>query len=266
MTNEPKTNQTAKAKLYKSKTNRMIGGVCGGVAEYFNIDVTLVRIIWIISIFLDGLGAIAYLACLFLMSENPEPVSAQEPRPVKNFAMIWGVLLIIIGLIALSNRWDFYDFPFHFRFWGPFFHWGTFWPLLIVLAGILYIVHVLKKDKEPEKDETKQENRHGNRLTRIPSQKMISGVCAGIAKFLSIDVVIVRVGWVLLTIFTHGLGLIAYIVLIFALPEERTATQSAPGTVSQQAVSQPNVNMNPVQNSVTNVTSKKKDQPKNEEN
>lgn len=220
------SNSTAKTRLYKSKTNRMIGGVCSGVAEYFNIDVTVVRIIWILSIFLEGLGIIAYLACLVLMPENPKPTTHKEPQPVKNSAVIWGVVLIIIGLIALSNRWDFYDFPFHFRFWQPFFHWGTFWPLLIVLAGVLYIVHVLRKDKETEPESNIQQNAAAKRLTRISSEKMISGICAGFAKYFNIDVVIVRVGWVILTIFTHGIGLIVYIVLIFALPEENSATQS----------------------------------------
>lgn len=47
-------------KLYLSDTNKKIGGVCGGVGEYFGIDPVIVRILWIISVFLDGIGLLAY--------------------------------------------------------------------------------------------------------------------------------------------------------------------------------------------------------------
>lgn len=54
-------------KLYLSDTNKKIGGVCGGVAEYFSIDPTLVRIIWILSALLHGAGLIVYLAAWIIM-------------------------------------------------------------------------------------------------------------------------------------------------------------------------------------------------------
>ena len=54
--------------LYKSATNRKICGVCGGIGEYFNVDPTLIRIIWAI---LDctGTGILAYLACAIIMPD-----------------------------------------------------------------------------------------------------------------------------------------------------------------------------------------------------
>jgi phage shock protein C len=48
-------------KLYLSETDKKIGGVCGGIAEYFNIDSTLVRLAWVLFIFAGGSGIIAYL-------------------------------------------------------------------------------------------------------------------------------------------------------------------------------------------------------------
>ncbi len=55
-------------KLYKSATNRKICGVCGGLGEYFNIDPTLIRIIW--AIFArTGAGIVAYLACAIIMPD-----------------------------------------------------------------------------------------------------------------------------------------------------------------------------------------------------
>ncbi|MBN1349397.1 PspC domain-containing protein [candidate division KSB1 bacterium] len=216
-----------RSRLFKSQTNKMVAGVCGGVAEYFNIDATVVRIIWIISVFLDGLGIVAYLACLILMRENPDQASGNAPQTKTNSAMIWGIVLIVIGMFALSRRYDFYEFPFHFGIWQPFFNWHTFFPVLIILAGIFYIVYVLKKDNQPETAEGTSENHDSKRLTRISSGKIVSGVCAGIANYLNIDVIFVRIGWILLTLYTHVfIGVVAYVVLIFTLPEEHESTKS----------------------------------------
>ncbi len=58
-------------KLYKSSTDKKIFGVCGGIAEYFDIDSTVVRLIWAISILCIGTGLLAYLiAALILPSQS----------------------------------------------------------------------------------------------------------------------------------------------------------------------------------------------------
>lgn len=56
-------------KLHKSSTNRMLAGVCGGVAEYLNVDPTVVRVVWAIGSALVGAGVIAYIACAIIMPE-----------------------------------------------------------------------------------------------------------------------------------------------------------------------------------------------------
>ena len=58
-------------KLYRSKSNRMIAGVCAGVAEYLNIDPTVVRVIWAIACF-GTLGILAYIACALIIPEKPD--------------------------------------------------------------------------------------------------------------------------------------------------------------------------------------------------
>ena len=58
-------------KLYKSRVDVKIDGVCAGVAQYLSIDVTLVRIIWIIAALSGGVGVWAYLACALLMPREP---------------------------------------------------------------------------------------------------------------------------------------------------------------------------------------------------
>ena len=60
-------------KLYRSIKDRKIAGVCGGIAEYFDIDPTLVRIIWIFALFLGIFPAlIAYIICWIVIPENPK--------------------------------------------------------------------------------------------------------------------------------------------------------------------------------------------------
>lgn len=57
-------------RLYKSDVNCMICGVCGGIAEYFNIDPTLIRIIWVILSCFYGAGILAYFICAVIMPKS----------------------------------------------------------------------------------------------------------------------------------------------------------------------------------------------------
>ena len=59
-------------KLYKSQTDRKIFGVCGGVAEYFNIDSTIVRLIWALPALCFCSGLIAYLPAALIMPDYPQ--------------------------------------------------------------------------------------------------------------------------------------------------------------------------------------------------
>ena len=55
-------------KLFRSDTDKKIAGVCGGIAQYFNIDPTIVRIAWALAIFLlPGISIVAYLVAWFVM-------------------------------------------------------------------------------------------------------------------------------------------------------------------------------------------------------
>lgn len=63
-----------KKKLYKSNTNRMINGVCGGIAEYFDIDPTLVRLGWVLFCAMGGSGFLAYIVAAIIIPRNPEDV------------------------------------------------------------------------------------------------------------------------------------------------------------------------------------------------
>lgn len=58
-------------RLYKSKRNEVIAGVCGGIAEYFNCDPTLIRLAWALFTALGGSGLIAYIVCAIVIPEQP---------------------------------------------------------------------------------------------------------------------------------------------------------------------------------------------------
>lgn len=69
-------------RLYRSQNERMIAGVCGGIAEYLDIDPTLVRILFVLLFFIGGNGLILYLILMFLMPLKPAgfpPVHDEKP-------------------------------------------------------------------------------------------------------------------------------------------------------------------------------------------
>lgn len=60
-------------KLYRNTQNKMLAGVCSGVAEYANIDPTVIRVIWAL-VGLSGAGLIVYLVCALIIPEKPNTV------------------------------------------------------------------------------------------------------------------------------------------------------------------------------------------------
>ena len=60
-------------RLYRNTTNKMIAGVCSGLADYLNIDPSILRVIWAL-IALSGAGVLAYLACALIIPEAPSDI------------------------------------------------------------------------------------------------------------------------------------------------------------------------------------------------
>lgn len=58
-------------RLFRSNVNKMFGGVCGGIAEYFNIDPTIVRLAWVFVALWFGFGILAYLIAWIVIPLNP---------------------------------------------------------------------------------------------------------------------------------------------------------------------------------------------------
>jgi phage shock protein PspC (stress-responsive transcriptional regulator) len=143
----------------------MIGGVCGGIAEYFDVDSTLVRLLTVLVVLLGGAGVIAYIIAWIVIPKNPEQESDEKfekrekiKEKIKKGAenvieevkehfeskesnhhternrRIWGgIIVIIIGVIFLS---------------GSLFHWvvwSNLWPLIVIALGIIIMVQAFKK-------------------------------------------------------------------------------------------------------------------------
>lgn len=154
-------------KLYRSRKDYMIGGVCGGIAEYFDVDTTLVRLLAVLIILLGGAGVVAYIIAWIIIPKNPEQVSeenfekkeklnekikkgaeniieeikehfgSEEEEPYhkseKNRRILGGIIVIVIGIIFLLNGFF------------PWVGWGKLWPLILVAIGITMMIQAFKK-------------------------------------------------------------------------------------------------------------------------
>jgi len=144
-------------KLYRSRRNKMLAGVCGGLADYFQVDPVLVRIIWVILFFASGGTAVlAYIVALIIIPEEPiaeaaaqdAPVEAPAHRPPQGVSrastggLIAGFVLITLGAIFLLDELPFTHYIFH-NFWHL--SWKFMWPGILILIGVVLILRGSKK-------------------------------------------------------------------------------------------------------------------------
>src|SRR3954469_1455762 len=112
-------------RLYKSTDDRMVAGVCAGIADYFGIDPVIVRVIAVALVFAGGAGLLAYVAAWLLV---PDRDAEPEERPGRT-ATIVGAIALVLAFGALSSVWG-----------GQFggWHWtGPFVSLVFIgLAGL----------------------------------------------------------------------------------------------------------------------------------
>ncbi len=66
--------------LKRSRTDRMVAGVCGGIGEYLEIDPNVIRLVWVVvTVFSMGIGLLAYLLAWFIIPEEAPPITARPP-------------------------------------------------------------------------------------------------------------------------------------------------------------------------------------------
>lgn len=68
-------------KLYKSRENKVISGVCGGFGEYLDIDPVVIRIVWLVLLVMFGVGGLAYIVCMFIMPQQPAKSDYVDVEP-----------------------------------------------------------------------------------------------------------------------------------------------------------------------------------------
>lgn len=134
-------------KLFRSVNDKMLGGVAGGLGEYFEIDPTIIRIIFVVTLFMGGAGVVAYLLLWIFVPQRiyiPN-VAGVEPnttgtgfppqsQPMQDYlseleekrskrSMTAGIILIIFGMIFLADNFL------------PRINFGDLWPLILIGIG-----------------------------------------------------------------------------------------------------------------------------------
>ena len=151
-------------RLYRCRENRVLAGVASGVAEFFDLDPTLVRVLWFLSVFFGGLGIFVYLGLALIVPLEPVtaagPHAAIDPavgalagadnQPVVpdghrhrnrgsgRLSMFLGIGLIVLGGIALLDV----ALP------QLALSWRQVWPLLVIGLGGLLVAGALRRERE----------------------------------------------------------------------------------------------------------------------
>jgi phage shock protein PspC (stress-responsive transcriptional regulator) len=107
------TGQEGPRRLYRSRTDRVLGGVCGGLGRYVGIDPVIVRVAAVALVFLGGAGVLLYLAALLLVPSEDGAAAEGERPTVGRTATIAGAVLFALAIGALLPFWG-----------GPFGGWG----------------------------------------------------------------------------------------------------------------------------------------------
>jgi len=121
-------------KLYRSRTNSMIGGVCGGLGEYLNVDPTIMRLVAVLLVFANGIGLLAYIIAWIIIPRNPgiEAEVVVIERSQLN-RLLPGLALIVLGLVFLLDNLI------------PWFRFRYLWPLILIVLGIVILVKAQTK-------------------------------------------------------------------------------------------------------------------------
>ncbi|MGD0339538.1 MAG: PspC domain-containing protein [Bacteroidota bacterium] len=210
-------------RLYKSRRDRMIDGVCAGVAEYFGVDPTILRILWVLSIFIGGIGFFLYIAGMIIMPANPEHLASPEIGAVVKTShrnqRFWGMMLIVLGLCILLTNLGVLGF---LHMWHI--SWTFLFAVFLITMGFFLIFRSPVVQGQPPASEApgseSGQQSHFRRLERTRKDKKLLGVCGGIAKYFNIDPSIVRIMYVFFIFISHGIGILIYFVLGLILPEE----------------------------------------------
>lgn len=119
-------------RLYRSRQERMVSGVCGGLAQYFSVDPVLVRIAFVALGVASGVGLLAYIILAIVVPEwpagEPEPVGAQSIRRGGNEAFAY--ILVFLGAWILVSNMGLLSFI----------KVDLFWPIVLIGVGAFLLI------------------------------------------------------------------------------------------------------------------------------
>jgi phage shock protein C len=131
-----------KNRLYRDEYNKKIGGVCAGLAEYFNVDVSLVRGIFLIALIAKGCGLIYFILWAvvpkkpfvapegdYYTTPQPQPFIPAKTSP-SSATIIGGIILIMVGAFLLLDEFNII----------PGFDFTTFWPVILIVIGLVLML------------------------------------------------------------------------------------------------------------------------------
>ena len=159
-------------KLYRDENRKVIAGVCAGLADYFSVDVTIVRLLFVLTLIYHGGGTLAYIVLWIVVPRRNVALNDptvdytvhQESRPFQNvnqnfkvnnnrdIAQIGGAVLILLGVFFLLDQFDFIPYWFNFE---------QFWPAILVVIGLGLILRSKNKSPEIKEDSGKKEDWSG---------------------------------------------------------------------------------------------------------
>jgi len=146
-------------RLYRSRKNKILAGVCGGIGEYFSIDPVIIRIIAVVLFFWGGSGILAYIIGMIIIPVAPyteevqtkkvakTPVVKEKKEAVQSSgdsgALIIGLILVFLGGIFLMKNLPIFD---NFYWWIRHQIGHLFWPLVLIFIGSFIIFKGVKKN------------------------------------------------------------------------------------------------------------------------
>jgi phage shock protein C len=220
-------------RLYRSQSDKIIAGVCGGFAEYLNLDTTIIRLAWILLTLLGGSGLILYILAFFIVPEKPMAQTDSPPIVKSDFGSvrIFGILFVLVGAILLLDNLEILSFH---RLWHR--SWEFVFPGILILAGIYLLTKrgktITNSSENPSAtSEQAEENQippplsstedttHAKVFRRSLNDKKVFGICGGAGEYFDIDPTIIRIAYAIFTVLSSGVGIILYFLMYLIVPE-----------------------------------------------
>jgi phage shock protein C len=124
-------------RLYRSRKERIIGGVAGGIGEYVGLDPVIVRLAFVVLSLFAGLGVLPYIILWIVIPEEPQEVAALRvarnytPLDLRQRNLLIGGALVVAGVLLLAREFRV------FWWWASL---GRLWPVLLVAAGAALLI------------------------------------------------------------------------------------------------------------------------------